>query len=137
LPQAWFLAGWLAASLGWRCVSASDVSASRSAWTFESDTGSVEVRTQDQGPGIEGLSSVTIAWDAPESPRQARFRSPEPGRLTMSLGGEPSPSASVAVPQRSRAALVSRQLPTLRRDELFVRILATARAMAEALSGSS
>lgn len=133
LTQAWLLAGWLAFRLGWRAVGGEVASGPEVRWTFEAPHGSPTVRIQRQPAGGAEIQAVGIVARRDGTPTTFRFEAEGPGRLAAHVEGEAAGPRRLAGPVQSRDELVARELADRARDPIFVRSMALARAMAEAV----
>jgi len=125
--QAWLLGAWLASRLGWRLEGGRSTGAAGSEWHFAGRGAPVRVVTSGTEPG--DALRVALRWGPSDRPEQVSVVRSAEDRLE--LVGDGAARTAVVLPQRSRAALVARELPDLGRDPVYRRSLDVARRMVE------
>lgn len=132
--QAWLLAGWLASRLAWRLEAAQLGGSAHAEWRFAGRAAPVRLVASASPAvaqaGVEDALRVRLRWGASERPEQITVARSGDDRLEIVGEGAGSRGAMV-VPQRSRAALVARELPDLGRDPIYRQSLEAARRMFE------
>jgi glucose-6-phosphate dehydrogenase assembly protein OpcA len=132
--QAWELVSWLAARLGWRVRAGTVQPGVEIAWQFTAAHGNLRVRVHRLADGPSEIRRVRIAC-APGGVPGALAFSAEGGRLTGMLEGVAAEPRTMAVPERSLADLVGRQLSDRERDPVFYESMAVARVLAQSVLG--
>lgn len=132
LPQACFLVGWLATSLGWESAGGSMKPGAELMWRFRAPAGVVRTVVRRLEAGEAEVHSAQISWRDGGRSATATFERLAPEKLAVH-GDAALPSRTLRTPPQRRESLVAEQLPDLDHDRLFRRVLEVSRTMAEAL----
>jgi glucose-6-phosphate dehydrogenase assembly protein OpcA len=129
--QAWELASWLAARLGWRVREGRVEDGVQLLWHCAGPGGAVRLRIRREAQGPPAIRHLRIACAPGGKPLALDFTAPDEHRLAVvpeSAGAEPR---TVTVPPEPLAALLGRQLSDRERDPVFRESMGVARVLAQ------
>lgn len=131
--KAWELASWLAQRLHWRVLTGKVAQNVEISWRFYSEHGDLRVRIQRHEQGPPTLARVRIACTINGKPAALNMTTEENQRLAVNVEGPETSPRTMAVPERSLADLIGRQLSDRERDPVFRESMAVAQVLARSL----
>ena len=135
LTQAWMLAGWLAARLGWRASSGRTSPGTEVTWQFLGSQGPLQVSARRLGMGEPEVHSLSVSWSSNGDNGTVEFAKLCDERLGVVAEASSVPPRFISAPLQSRLRLITRQLPDFDQDPLFRNTLRVSGQMASALLG--
>jgi glucose-6-phosphate dehydrogenase assembly protein OpcA len=132
--QAWELASWLGARLGWRVLRGQVHEGVELLWQCEGAQGAVQLRIRREDHGPPAIRHLRVACVLGGKPAALDFTAPEERRLAVvpeSAGAEPR---TLTVPPQPLPELLGRQLSDRERDPVFAESMRMARALAQSVA---
>src|SRR5262249_50138735 len=133
--QAWEIASWLAARLGWQVQTGKVQPGVEIAWQCLAANQVIRVRVHRLAEGPAEVRRIRISC-APDSKLGALNLAAEDGeRLVVTPEGDGGTARTLLLQPQPLAELVGRQLSDRERDPVFLESMAVARVLAQSVAG--
>jgi glucose-6-phosphate dehydrogenase assembly protein OpcA len=132
---AWELVSWLSRRLGWKVKGGKVTPGVEMVWNCDTPAGMgrIRIRRLEQGP--PEIRRMRIACRLEGQPGALNLAVEDSQRLSIQLEGVEAAPRTLALPPRSPAELIGRQLSDRERDPVFHESMAIAQVMARSLLG--
>lgn len=134
--QAWELAGWLAARLGWQVQTGRVQPGVEITWRFSTARQPVSVSLRRLGEGPSNLRSVRIACSLNGKPGAVNLTLEDEKRIAVLPEVEGAAPRTLNLSQEPLAELVGRQLSNREGDPAFTQSMALARQLGQTILGA-